>query len=366
MLKSKSMISNPLVSIVINNYNYDLFLKEAIDSALGQTYPNTEVIVVDDGSTDNSPAIISNYGNRIIPVLKSNGGQCSAINAGFAACRGEIICFLDSDDLFINEKVETLVNFFSTKNIINQPVIFHNSFEIIDAKSSLISDLTVNHIFSHWSFLSEIRGDRTFFGGEIYKVCSSVQVHKFISKYRYLPYIGMPTSSVSISRAMAKKIFPLPVVAEKIMADTFIVKAASIIGSIYSTDLNLTQYRIHGNNAFSTLSSKREKPREIEELLNKAQDKYLNVKLQEVGFKHISKESILSFMDSMSASGFCRRYYGYDSGDYLIKLAIKVVWWYTNFTTIIFFVETFSRGIYYKFFKSFTNSILNFNQGSKK
>jgi len=60
----------PLVSIIINNYNYGRFLKEAIDSGLNQTYLHVEVIVVDDGSTDNSQEIITSYGNRIIPVLK--------------------------------------------------------------------------------------------------------------------------------------------------------------------------------------------------------------------------------------------------------------------------------------------------------
>ena len=64
------MKDNPLVSILINNYNYGCFIGEAIDSALNQTYPHTEVIVVDDGSTDNSQEIIASYKDRIIPVLK--------------------------------------------------------------------------------------------------------------------------------------------------------------------------------------------------------------------------------------------------------------------------------------------------------
>jgi len=80
----------PLVSI-INNYNYGRFLKEAIDSGLNQTY-HVEVIVVDDGSTDNSQEIITSYGNRIIPVLKKNGGHFS--DQCWVCCnQGEIAIF---------------------------------------------------------------------------------------------------------------------------------------------------------------------------------------------------------------------------------------------------------------------------------
>ena len=79
----------PLVTVLINNYNYGRFLREAIDSALNQTYGNVEVVVVDDGSTDESRDIIDGYAGRIVSVLKKNGGQGSAFNAGIAASRGE-------------------------------------------------------------------------------------------------------------------------------------------------------------------------------------------------------------------------------------------------------------------------------------
>ena len=106
------MPGGPLVSIIINNYNYGCFLQSAIDSALGQTYANIEVIVVDDGSVDNSKDIIRGYRDRIVPVLKENGGQASAFNAGFAKSRGEIICFLDSDDFYALKKVMKIVDLF--------------------------------------------------------------------------------------------------------------------------------------------------------------------------------------------------------------------------------------------------------------
>jgi glycosyltransferase involved in cell wall biosynthesis len=104
------MTTEPLVSIIINNYNYDRFIAEAIDSALNQTYAAIEVIVVDDCSTDNSRQIIGSYGDRIIPVLHEvNGKQGAAFNSGFAKSQGDIIIFLDSDDCLYPQAVERIV-----------------------------------------------------------------------------------------------------------------------------------------------------------------------------------------------------------------------------------------------------------------
>lgn len=100
----------PLASVVICSYNYDRFLGEAIDSALNQTYPHVEVIVVDDGSTDQSREVIAQYGNRIVPVLQENAGHDTAINSGFQVSRGEVVCFLDSDDALFPTAVECAVD----------------------------------------------------------------------------------------------------------------------------------------------------------------------------------------------------------------------------------------------------------------
>src|SRR5687768_16888627 len=88
-----------LVSIIINNFNYADYLGAAIDSALRQEYAHLEVIVVDDGSSDRSQDVIASYASRITAIFKSNGGQASALNAGFAASWGDVILFLDSDDV---------------------------------------------------------------------------------------------------------------------------------------------------------------------------------------------------------------------------------------------------------------------------
>jgi glycosyltransferase involved in cell wall biosynthesis len=123
----------PLVSIIINNYNYADFLAAAIESALGQSYTPVEVLVVDDGSTDSSRQIIARYGSRILPVLKTNGGQASAFNFGIAASHGEIICFLDSDDLFHRDKVKEVVGIFEGVEDTSKPLFVSHRLELVDA-----------------------------------------------------------------------------------------------------------------------------------------------------------------------------------------------------------------------------------------
>ena len=87
----------PLISIVIHNFNYGRFLAHCIDSALAQSYPHCEVIVVDDASTDGSRAVLERYADRVRIVYQAaNRGQGGAFNAGFRASRGSIVMFLDA------------------------------------------------------------------------------------------------------------------------------------------------------------------------------------------------------------------------------------------------------------------------------
>lgn len=340
------MRTEPLVSILINNYNYDRFLADSIDSALAQTYSNIEVIVVDDGSTDKSRNIIAGYGEQIIPVLKSNGGQASALNEGFKAAKGEIMFFLDSDDLFHREKVQRIVSFFARHNLINLPVISFNSFEAIDAEDSLIDGITPHTCYPDWTELAQIRGEQYlkegnyFFKGEMNEVCTSDQVYRFAAKYRYIPYIGMPNSCIALSHTLACQVFPLPVNSYKSCADNFMVKAASLLGSTYSTNFILTKYRFHGKNAWL----QKENNQEVEEATRLIPDEYLNSKLRESG-----RKPVLSFLESMPADGFYRHYFGRNSASQLIKLAFDVVRFRLDSETFIFFVKTLARGAYYKF-----------------
>ncbi|MBI4059635.1 glycosyltransferase [Candidatus Giovannonibacteria bacterium] len=100
------MISK-LVSIVIPAYNAEKYIKEAVDSALAQTYENVEVVVVDDGSTDGTKNVLESYvrDGKIKYVYQKNAGLAGARNTGIRTARGEYIAFLDADDLFLPEKV---------------------------------------------------------------------------------------------------------------------------------------------------------------------------------------------------------------------------------------------------------------------
>jgi len=96
------------LSIIISNYNYGRFVGQAIDSALALYWPDKEIIVADDGSTDNSRAVILGYGSRISPFFLPNGGQNSASNAAVIRSSGDIVIFLDSDDLLFPCLADTL------------------------------------------------------------------------------------------------------------------------------------------------------------------------------------------------------------------------------------------------------------------
>ncbi len=106
-----------LVSIIIPNYNKGKYIKEAIDSALNQTYKNIEVIVVDDGSTDESIEIIKSYGKKIKAYFLPHKNANVARNYGFKKSRGEYIQFLDSDDIISKDKIEKQVEVFKKEEI---------------------------------------------------------------------------------------------------------------------------------------------------------------------------------------------------------------------------------------------------------
>lgn len=104
-VSSSRVVSNgedhKLVSVVVLNHNYGRFLRQCLDSVLAQDYTPLEVIVVDDGSTDDSRAVIESYGDRVIASFKPNGGVVTTMNRGFALSHGSVVIFLDADDFLL-------------------------------------------------------------------------------------------------------------------------------------------------------------------------------------------------------------------------------------------------------------------------
>lgn len=93
------------VSVILPTYNRAYVLRRAIDSVLAQTFQDVELVVIDDGSTDPTPALLADYGQRIISLRQDNAGVSRARNTGIRAASGELIAFLDSDDAWLPEKL---------------------------------------------------------------------------------------------------------------------------------------------------------------------------------------------------------------------------------------------------------------------
>ncbi len=105
---------NPLISVIIPTYNRGWIIKEAIDSVLAQEYINYELIVVDDGSTDDTHDILNSYQKNFLVLRQNNKGVSAARNRGFAAASGRFIAFLDSDDIWLPQKLSQQVDFFQS------------------------------------------------------------------------------------------------------------------------------------------------------------------------------------------------------------------------------------------------------------
>lgn len=101
----------PKVSVIIPAYNAAPYIAETLASVFAQSYPDYEVIVVDDGSTDDTLAVLEQFADRITLIRKPNGGPASARNAGLRQARGELLAFLDGDDLWLPDKLAAQVEF---------------------------------------------------------------------------------------------------------------------------------------------------------------------------------------------------------------------------------------------------------------
>lgn len=134
-------MSNVAVSIVIPVYNGADYLERAISSAIGQTYSNTEVLIVDDGSNDNgaTAAIIAKFGDRVRSIHTPNGGVASALNVGIREANGTHISWLSHDDEYLPGKIESQVRRLETQQ--NFKTVIYSGYYIIDHKSRVLASV---------------------------------------------------------------------------------------------------------------------------------------------------------------------------------------------------------------------------------
>ena len=208
--KDKAM----LVSILIGNYNYGRFIAESINSALTQTYSDIEVIVVDDGSTDESRSVIDGFGTRIRKIYGPNRGHAEVFNTGVEAAKGEIVCMLDSDDFFYPKKVERIVELYREHS--EAMYVFH-ALNQIDPEGKVIRPEPAD------TQPKEIGSRR--------------------ARYFHAP----PTTGTTYKRELLQTFFPIPKPAY-MGADNFTKFAAmSTAKGFYTPDV-LGVIRLHGSN----------------------------------------------------------------------------------------------------------------------
>lgn len=207
---------NPLVSVIIGNYNYGCFLAEAINSVLQQTYRNFELIVVDDGSTDRSREVIESYKGQLIAIFQPNGGQGEAFNVGIAKAKGEIICFLDADDYYHPDKLSQIVSSFYTHPRWVQ--ISHGRIAV-DGDGTPIGS-----------------GSKTHNQGDVSQLL-----------LRWGRYAMGITSALAYRRQVLERVLPIPTTRQE-AADTYLTAAVPFYGEVGCIDEPLMFYRMHGNN----------------------------------------------------------------------------------------------------------------------
>ncbi len=134
-------MNKPLISIVIPLYNGSNYIEQAINSALSQTYSNVEIIVVNDGSTDDGDgrAICEKYKDKIVYFEKENGGCASALNYGIKKAKGEFISWLSHDDLYAPQKLEKQMAMYSIFNLDMENTIISSSGALIDSNGNRIA-----------------------------------------------------------------------------------------------------------------------------------------------------------------------------------------------------------------------------------
>jgi glycosyltransferase involved in cell wall biosynthesis len=213
---------SPLVTALINSYNYARYLPFAINSVLNQTYPNIEIIVVDDGSTDHTEELQAHYEGKVRWVRTVNGGQGHAFNIGIPLANGELTMLLDADDMWVPEKVERMVAM-ARRN--PQAALLYHRFQNIDKYGKEAGPPQPFPL---------INGDY---------------------RDRYLRSGGTwwsPITSVLVLRTEhIKKAVPIPTYAVREGADTILTDYCAVTSEIAANPEALTLRLLHGSNLYA-------------------------------------------------------------------------------------------------------------------
>ncbi len=217
-----------LVSVIIPNFNYARFVDRAIESALALDWPSVEVIVVDDGSTDESREVIARYGDRVTIVHQANGGQIAACNSGFARSHGNVIVFLDSDDVLHPSVIREAA------------AVWRSGLSKVQFQMRIVD--------------AEGRPTGAFLP-QFHVVPSSQDVQRWVMTAASYP--TPPGSGNVYARRYLEKIFPLR--GEDRAADSYCLAAAPHLGDVVTVPKALVDYRVHGQNdgAMATLDARR-------------------------------------------------------------------------------------------------------------
>ncbi|HEY3835494.1 MAG TPA: glycosyltransferase family A protein [Bryobacteraceae bacterium] len=249
----------PLISVLIPVYNYERFVGATIESALRQTYENFEVIVCDDGSSDNSLSIAREYGRadaRIRVIEKANGGQASALNAAFAQARGEIICILDADDVFIADKLARLADYYRDHPEVG--VVVH-SMILLDQNGKRADTIP---------FLSKFEqgwiGDKLIRRG---------------GRWRF-----MPSSALSFRRELGSYWFPIPEERFRVNAEAYVFTILPLFTCVGYIREALSYYRMHDSNMSGEFSFTASTLRYREQCMRIPNDA-VNERLESLGYQ---------------------------------------------------------------------------------
>jgi glycosyltransferase involved in cell wall biosynthesis len=217
---------SPRVSVLVNTYNHEAYIAQALQSVLDQDFPpdQMEIIVVDDGSTDSTPEIIRPFLPRIRYIRKQNGGQVSAFNVAVAEACGEIIAFLDGDDYWAPSKISSILNTFERNPGI---ACVGHAYHEVDADGRIIATMLPTT-------------DRVTL-----KDASLAQSSSLLGVF-------LGTSRLSIRRSILEKTLPVP--PELPFFDTFVYSQAVAISGAVLLPQPLCYYRLHASNLYASSS----------------------------------------------------------------------------------------------------------------